>query len=354
MGSGRAHVRAVAQITARLMLPGRTLHRLATHLCSATTLERIVEPAIADLQKEYGDARLCSLLTRVRVLVAGYAGIWEGIAMTALEMSSVDNDRRAVASALAWSTVMFITVFALLVLLPLYSFQNIPRGWYAATTLAPQALPLAIPIGIAFGIAFGVHARPATSIRKMMLVSALAASVMSFGILAWAMPAGNQAFKELTLQKLWGSGYHGAITEPWVAHNEMNLANLRQQITKFSERGEPRRARFFGFQFHLRFSLAVATLALVSLLLAVPINHRGLRGMFAFAMCLLYGALLFTGEALAVYSSVAPSVAGTVPPVIGAWLPNIVLVAFAVVIASSRSSRLRVSSASVVKPSDRD
>ena len=39
------------------MMPGRTLHRLAARLCSAKTLERIVEPAIADLQKEYADAR---------------------------------------------------------------------------------------------------------------------------------------------------------------------------------------------------------------------------------------------------------------------------------------------------------
>ena len=41
------------------MMPGRTLHRLATHICSAKTLERIVEPAIADLQKEFAAARRC-------------------------------------------------------------------------------------------------------------------------------------------------------------------------------------------------------------------------------------------------------------------------------------------------------
>ena len=35
------------------MMPGRTLHRLAAHICSAKTLERVVEPAIADLQKEF-------------------------------------------------------------------------------------------------------------------------------------------------------------------------------------------------------------------------------------------------------------------------------------------------------------
>jgi Lipopolysaccharide export system permease LptF/LptG len=245
-------------------------------------------------------------------------------------------------SALAWSAATFVVVSVLLVLLPLYSFQNIPRGWYAAATLLPQALPLAIPIGIAFGMAFGLHARPAAGITRMMLVCALATSVLSFGILAWAMPAGNRAFKEITIQKLWGTGgYHGAITEPWTPHNEMNLAELRQQITKFSERGDVKRERHFGFQFHLRFSLAAAALALVGMLLAVPINHRGLRGLLAFAVCLLYGVLIATGEALAVSSFVAPSFAGTVPPLIGAWLPNIVIGALALIVASSRSSRLR-------------
>jgi hypothetical protein len=35
------------------MMPGRTLHRLATLICDAKSLGRVVEPAIADLQKEH-------------------------------------------------------------------------------------------------------------------------------------------------------------------------------------------------------------------------------------------------------------------------------------------------------------
>jgi hypothetical protein len=37
------------------MIPGQTLHRFAARLCCAKMLERVVEPAIADLQKEYAD-----------------------------------------------------------------------------------------------------------------------------------------------------------------------------------------------------------------------------------------------------------------------------------------------------------
>ena len=39
------------------MIPGRVLHRLAARLCCAKTLEHVVEPAIADLQKEYAVRR---------------------------------------------------------------------------------------------------------------------------------------------------------------------------------------------------------------------------------------------------------------------------------------------------------
>ena len=53
VGSRRPRAGASAEIAARLMIPGRMLHRLAARICSAKTLERVVEPAIADLQKEY-------------------------------------------------------------------------------------------------------------------------------------------------------------------------------------------------------------------------------------------------------------------------------------------------------------
>ena len=76
---------------------------------------------------------------------------------------------------------------------------------------------------------------------------------------------------------------------------------------------------------------------LASLLLAAPFNHRGLRGLIAFAACFVYLALLYTAEALAVSRK-------ALPPVAAAWLPNLVLDRIRDrhrVFALSRSSRLR-------------
>ena len=65
-----------------------------------------------------------------------------------------------------------------------------------------------------------------------------------------------------------------------------------------------------------------------------------LRGIGALVSCLVYWALIFTGEFLSVYRTVVPAFAG-------AWLPNLVMIASATFIASSRFSRLR---GSVVEP----
>ena len=64
-------------------IPGRGLHHLAARVCSPKTLERIVEPAIADLQTEYAQARTSSA-GRARALITGYTAILQVIAMCAL------------------------------------------------------------------------------------------------------------------------------------------------------------------------------------------------------------------------------------------------------------------------------
>jgi hypothetical protein len=319
------------------MMPGRTLHRLAARVCSAQTLERVVEPAIAELQKEYAGEGIAS--RRAWVLLAGYAAIVKVMAMCAVSISVPSDDEwRALSGTFVWSVASVIVTAALLILPPLYGFDDAIRGWYAAATLMPQAMALAIPVGVAFGIAFGLCARPTISIAKTILVGAVAASALSFGILAWAIPAGNQAFREITFRELKARGYQGPVTGPRKGYSEMTLSELRGEIARLSVDGDLRPARQFVFRLHLRFALAAATFALASLLLAAPVNHRGLRGLLAFTVCFVYWTLIFAGD--------LGSRRGYLTPPLGAWLPNIVMIAFAIFIASSRSSRLRGSSTS--------
>jgi hypothetical protein len=313
------------------MIPGRLLHRLAAHICSERSLGRIVEPAIADLQKEYAAPAAGGAARHLWVLLTGYVAILKVIAMCAVSVPSTGDERRAVARTLAWSVTMVLVIAVLLMVPPLHSRPSM--GWKAATTLVPQAMVLAIPIGIAFGLAFGLAATPTMNLAKAALLGAVAASALSLGILVWAMPAGNQAFREMTFRELRAGGYEDPVIGPQKGYNEMALSELRGEIARFTAEGETRLARLYAFRLHLRMALAAATLALVSLLVAARVSHPGLRGLLAFGACFVYWALIFTGE--------WGTRRGYLTPPIGAWLPNLVLSASAIVIASSRSSRLR-------------
>ena len=107
----------------------------------------------------------------------------------------------------------------------------------------------------------------------------------------------------------------------------MTLSELRGEIAHFLA-AEPRRARRLAFSFHLRFALAAATLALVSVLLAAPVNRRGWRVALAFCACFAYLLLMFAGD--------LGSRRGYLSPALGAWLPNLALIATAMLFASWR------------------
>jgi hypothetical protein len=315
-----------------MMIPGRALHWCAARICCSSTLERVVEPAIADLQKEYAEAAGTGSVKRAWTLVRGYFAILEVIAMGVFGVSdATDDDRQAIARIIAWAFALTTIFIVVLILPPLYSLGGDVGGWSAAATLVPQAVPLAIPCGVVFGLALGLRGRAHTGSAKMLLIGALAASVVSFAVLAWGMPAANQAFREIAFRQLKAPGYEGPVTLQ-KGHNEMTFTELRREIEVLSAAGS-RQAREAAFSFHLRFSLAAATLALASLLLAVRTKQRELRLLIAVGSCLAYWMLLYAGD--------AASLRGYMTPPMGAWLPNVTLIASALIIASSSSSRLR-------------
>ena len=67
------------------MIPGRTLHRLATTLCSPAFCERVVEPLLADFQFEWLFAK--GRWYRALALVSGYAAFWRAFSAHTLRAS---------------------------------------------------------------------------------------------------------------------------------------------------------------------------------------------------------------------------------------------------------------------------
>ena len=312
-----------------MMMPGHILHWLAACVCSARTLERVVEPAIADLQHEYQDADASRMWRRGWILIAGYSAILKTIAICALSVSvAATDERRALIGTLIWSCLIIVAATGLLLLPPLSIVEGNVSSEYLIQLL-PQAVPLAIPIGVAFGIAFGMAGQTATrSVTKVILLSAVFASLVSFMTLAWAMPAGNQAYRESVARAL---GHSGPLTKGF---SEMTLSELHREAVVAASAGNVHLANQYAWAFHLRFALAAASLVLAGFVVVIRSRRMVLRGIGALVLCLVYWALIFTGESLSVYRTVVPAFAG-------AWLPNLVMSGLAMFIASSSSSRLR-------------
>jgi Lipopolysaccharide export system permease LptF/LptG len=317
------------------MIPGRTLHLFAVHICSDKTLERVVQPAIADLQKEYAGAGSAS--RRVWALLAGYVAILKVMALCAVSVSGTSpDDWGAIVRTMMWSLALIVAVSGLLMLPPLAQFPEVRLSSLFLVALIPQAVPLAIPIGFTFGIAFGLAGRAVTrDMVKVVLLVGCVASIASFVTLAWVMPSANQAYRESVAQAL---GHSGQLMK---SASEMTLSELDREAAIATAVRNPRRADDYAWSFHLRFALSAASVVLAAFLFATAGRGAALRGLLAFAVCVGYWALIYIGQGFAVYSPLAPTVARTVPPFIGAWLPNIVIGAFAIFVASSRSSRLR-------------
>ena len=194
--------------------------------------------------------------------------------------------------------------------------------------LIPQAVPLAIPLGLTFGIAFGMARRtPTRAITKVILLCAVLGSFVSFAIMGWIMPAANQAFRESVART---KGITGQLLK---GPSEMTLSELKREEA-IASAGDVRQADAYAWSFHLRFALSGASVVLAGFLLATAGTSAAARGLISLGACLVYWGLIYTGEWLAVYHAIVPAIAG-------AWLPNLVLTAVAIFIASSSSSRLR-------------
>jgi hypothetical protein len=320
-----------------MTVPGLRLRALASRLCSARTLERVVDPLIADLQMEHAEAKQAGDVLKgqwIR-LGAGFAllkviVLCGGRSLLSLEEGTFD-EQRAIMRTVTVSTVSMGVVAVLLTAPFLKTLgeavraQQVPMFVY----LIPQALPLAIPIGFTIGILVGFRGRSVSGrSTRLVLTMAAAWSVMSFAVLAWLMPAANQSFRELA-----GRAY--GITKLAKGINEMTLTELGGQIEWYrgTAMAQPRLWGELTFSYHLRYSLACASAVLALFALAVLARRPVARwavALAAFGACFAYYALLFIGR--------SATLSGAVPALAASWLPNAVLVLCAILLKLSERS----------------
>jgi hypothetical protein len=299
------------------MIPGRTLHRLAARLCSPKSLARIVEPAIADLQREYLDAVAQPPLRRSCVLLAAYFAVLKVMAFTMVHPTVFSpEDRRVLSRTLAVAGVVIVALSALLIAFPMAWFPQFIEARHVVF-LIPQALPLSIPLGVMLGIAYGFAGRDVSGRAvKIAIVLALICSILSLGTMLWMMPAANQAFRQEIFTALGNQG------TAWKGSSEMSLAELREEIADANAHWDQRRVQDHAWSYYLRWALPWATLVLTLFAFATRGRLPSLRRWMVMATCVIYFMLLHLGEAL-VYRWSAPAF-------LGPWLPNVAFVLAAI------------------------
>jgi hypothetical protein len=291
--------------------PGTRLRSWASHLLDPSTMERLIDPAIADLQHEYEEALRRGLAWRGRwVRITGCIAFAKVLAVAAggaagrgLRDGNPAEDR-AVGRTTLFSLAATIVLTVVTIWLPLQRAVLLGRpmiwlAWY----WVPQALSVAAPMGVVFGILAG-H-RGGTSTRRTQWIIAaltLVISLAMFANVAWAIPTSNQAFREM------------AAGRPLVrGTNELALSILRSVSPA---------------QFHVHVAIAFSPLALGLLALSVAAARRGSYSRIVMcAMALAIGVAYY----VLLYNANAAALSGRLPPLAG-WLANVVFFALALLL----------------------
>jgi hypothetical protein len=312
-------------------------------------MERLVDPALADLQMEYGAARAHQHAWHARwILIVSVTVLLQVIALHLAERSL-----RAVwlpAAGDAWSkgrlltsatvAVCVLTAFQLwlsLGFIPtavLAASPTVSRAWLAFCLL-PSAVVTGLPWGFALAVVWTTATRAAARRRAAwLIVAAVALSAGSLTINSWITPPANQAFRVAVWSALSHNDQHAAPIGR--GFNEFSLPELRRWLAVERSgltvpalpQGQHRAAlAAAATSFHARIALSFAPLVLCLLALSLC-GHRVAPSLFG--TLLLSGAYFAACTAMQVRAPAAPFVA--LPIAFRLWLPNIVVSATALLL----------------------
>lgn len=304
--------------------PGDRIRAIASRLFAERTMERVVEPAVADLQCEYEEARVHGRRWRARLtLVRSYLALAKALLWLAVRTAWHGGGARSeVARTCVVSAIAAAVTTVALVIPPLLDW---PR-WQAdpgftallSLTLVPQALPLSIPAGLCVAVLWAMRGKAVTWRRiGTVLAIALACTAVVWVVLEWMIPQANQGFREMIAARL--SNGRVVALEPGL--NELGLSRLGQ-------RSDPAAVRHFQLLWALCF--ASVPLSLFAFGLARYVRRTVWAVALAMALCNSYFAILWT----------AAESAAAMPGALSAWIANLVclLVGGALLVRAPRRS----------------
>jgi Lipopolysaccharide export system permease LptF/LptG len=310
------------------------LRAVAARLCTARTMERLIDPVLTDAEIEYRNAIAQGRVWRSRwIRMGGYFAFLKVIALYGYERTVCDwsvDDGQAFARTVGLSAAAFV-VTALVLISP--AVQGVSTN--LLLYLIPQALPLAIPVGITLGVFCGLGGRfLPVRLKGATLALALAGSAGSLAATAWMIPAAGQASRVLLAERVRLTEGKGVTLTPGPL--ELTTNELRRRIDTLTQSGRPREARKMAFVYYLRWALPCAPIVLALFALSVmprrPVRLWSLAGA-ACGACLSYYCFLVAAD-IAARQTPLPILASV-------WLPNLVfaVASTALMVVAERRSR---------------
>ncbi len=166
--------------------PGAFLRAIASHLCRASAMERLIDPVIADLESEHAETLRRGQVWRSRwIRLAGSFAFWKVIGLYSIERTLPLAQEWAAADdhALGRTFRFFVSwmVFAVgcFVWLPIqHHIRRVSVGDAAWMTLylIPQALTVASPFALAIGTLCGLRGRSVSRQTQRSLMVRLSPS----------------------------------------------------------------------------------------------------------------------------------------------------------------------------------
>jgi hypothetical protein len=285
--------------------PGRIVRAICARLYAETTMARVIDPAIADMQHEHLVALRSGSSWRAGwAVVAGYFGFLKIVGLHTI-VAPVDACRGWIVTDdwIIGRTIILslIAVLGLTVLATMPSWAGAPMSmsrataWLLLLCLVPQALPLSIPAGLCIGIAGGLSGRVASwRVVRSVLGIAIAGALLVWVALEWLIPDANQMFRTLVLGRPLPRGV-----------NELALSELAARTDPLSVR-----------QFHIRWALCCGTviLAIFALGLSAFTRRRVAGGLLGLATWAVY---------ISPYWNLPRE--SWISPMADAWIPNLVV-----------------------------
>jgi hypothetical protein len=291
--------------------PGARIRSIASRLCRPETMERVIDPIVADLQCEYGEALVRGTRWGARLsLVRSYFGLASALLWLAMRRTCdlrISNPGFEVARAWIVSVLALTALTVALVIPPLVNWpwgKGDPLlGALLSVTVVPQALPLSIPAALSVGVLWAMRRKVVTSARLYSIVAlAIVSTAVVWTILEYMMPAANQAFRVMAASRLAG---HVVRLEPGLS--ELGLSRLGQR----SDFAEVR-------HYHVLWSLCFASIPVSLFALGLARHVRRAVSAIGLAIALSIAHI----ECIRLLQAVPSGL--PVPPFVLAWMPNLI------------------------------